>query len=245
MSCIGITQKELRCHYKQVDGQYCRIHARINARVRVHVCKGKVKYGRQCTRKIKNGDYCYQHRPRDNEGLANHEAYGLRERPEEKKEEIKEKDPFRCHAWAEKGNRCVRRPTAGKKYCHKHEYQYRLERPDECPVCTECLSEQEMPLSCGHWICEACVKKLSYAVCPMCRSNLQIPADVQDMITQNRRRRRNEDINEEHRYLQQLNAQVYIDLDFQQHLPILQQRLDALRGALNYMNIRLGNHHHH
>ncbi len=41
---------------------------------------------------------------------------------------------------------------SNEKYCCDHKYRYRLDKPDDCPICMEHISEEtETPLECGHW----------------------------------------------------------------------------------------------
>jgi hypothetical protein len=48
-----------------------------------------------------------------------------------------------------------------------------MERPSECPVCYESLTENN-PLTCGHWLHIDCVKKHFKPECPICRFPLPI-----------------------------------------------------------------------
>lgn len=56
------------------------------------------------------------------------------------------------------------------KYCEVHEHKYRLEKPEDCAVCMEQISEQtETPLECGHWFHKQCLIQTNKQTCPMCR----------------------------------------------------------------------------
>jgi hypothetical protein len=45
-----------------------------------------------------------------------------------------------------------------------------LEKPDDCPVCMDTISETtEIPLECGHWVHKECLKMSIKHICPMCR----------------------------------------------------------------------------
>ena len=58
-------------------------------------------------------------------------------------------------------------------YCETHKYKYRLEKPDECPICMDVISETtEIPLECGHWFHKECLKPTNLHICPMCRYSI-------------------------------------------------------------------------
>ena len=59
------------------------------------------------------------------------------------------------------------------EYCKQHVDRFRLEKPDECPVCYEKFDEN-MPLSCGHWVHRICMKNGKKSQCPICRQPLFI-----------------------------------------------------------------------
>jgi hypothetical protein len=61
--------------------------------------------------------------------------------------------------------------SRNSNYCSKHAHTYRLEKPEDCPICLEKISEEtERPLSCGHWIHKNCFNKCQSNNCPICRS---------------------------------------------------------------------------
>uniref|UniRef100_A0A6C0M0U6 RING-type domain-containing protein n=1 Tax=viral metagenome TaxID=1070528 RepID=A0A6C0M0U6_9ZZZZ len=52
-----------------------------------------------------------------------------------------------------------------------------MNRPEECPTCYESLSNEEHPLSCGHWIHMNCIRMGHKAECHLCRApiaNVQV-----------------------------------------------------------------------
>jgi hypothetical protein len=58
-------------------------------------------------------------------------------------------------------------------YCNEHKHKYRLEKPDDCPVCMEHISElTEIPLCCGHWVHKQCLIPNNKHICPLCRQSL-------------------------------------------------------------------------
>jgi hypothetical protein len=62
---------------------------------------------------------------------------------------------------------------SNEKYCCNHKNRYRLEKPDDCPICMEHISEEtETPLECGHWFHKSCLIQTNKK-CPLCRSQLK------------------------------------------------------------------------
>ena len=60
------------------------------------------------------------------------------------------------------------------KYCSYHKYKYRLDKPDECPICMEFISfNYETPLECGHWIHKNCLIPTNLHKCPLCQTNMK------------------------------------------------------------------------
>ena len=58
------------------------------------------------------------------------------------------------------------------KYCYDHNYKYRLDKPEECAICMEYISEKtETPLECGHWFHKSCLLQINK--CPLCREELK------------------------------------------------------------------------
>jgi hypothetical protein len=63
---------------------------------------------------------------------------------------------------------------SNKKYCDKHEERYRYEKPEDCPVCMDTISEEiEIPLMCGHWVHKMCLVPTNIHICPVCRQKMQ------------------------------------------------------------------------
>ena len=60
------------------------------------------------------------------------------------------------------------------EYCISHKHKYRLEKPDDCPVCIDEISNiSEIPLECGHWIHKECLKPTNIHKCPVCRQEMK------------------------------------------------------------------------
>ena len=59
------------------------------------------------------------------------------------------------------------------QFCNKHSHKYRLEKPDECPICfDEISSETETPLQCGHWIHRLCIQPTNLHKCSLCNQKM-------------------------------------------------------------------------
>ena len=68
---------------------------------------------------------------------------------------------------------CLTQLNENSHYCDNHKDKYRFEKPDECAVCMESISEQnETPLECGHWIHKQCLINANKHNCPMCRQQM-------------------------------------------------------------------------
>jgi hypothetical protein len=61
-------------------------------------------------------------------------------------------------------------------YCKIHYKLYRLEKPEDCAVCTDSLSNETKPLSCGHWVHRKCVMDWGRDICPICRKTITLSA---------------------------------------------------------------------
>jgi hypothetical protein len=60
------------------------------------------------------------------------------------------------------------------EYCDTHKYKYRLDKPDDCPICMDEISNKtEIPLECGHWIHKECLKPTNLHKCPVCRQEMK------------------------------------------------------------------------
>lgn len=68
-------------------------------------------------------------------------------------------------------SRCMH--VCNEQYCDIHEHQYRFQKPDECAICTDTISNiTEIPLHCGHWIHKACIIPTNLHKCPFCQTTM-------------------------------------------------------------------------
>ena len=68
-------------------------------------------------------------------------------------------------------------------YCAHHAPRYKLARPEDCVICTEALSSQDKPLSCGHTFHKGCFKtwKKTKNSCPVCRTEFGVKRESEDV----------------------------------------------------------------
>ena len=143
-------------------------------------CKATIDGGLRCNSKCKDGQLCNKHKSKVHK-KENH-CKGLN-----------------CNMnYSEYHTQIITLRKCGKtcsgEYCDAHEYKYRLEKPDECPMCDNEISENnEIPLECGHWVHKKCLKltnnhKCPVCCCPMKRNEIEyifglnsIPKNIQDL----------------------------------------------------------------
>ena len=58
-------------------------------------------------------------------------------------------------------------------FCEQHSHKYRFEKPHECPICFDEISnETETPLECGHWIHRTCIQPTNLHKCSLCNQKM-------------------------------------------------------------------------
>jgi hypothetical protein len=107
---------------------------------------------------------------------------------------VRSREPLVCNGIKKDGGRCARRTRGGHCFLHASQSQcetnvrreYREEKPEQCPICTENFPANEGPLKCGHWTCMSCVEQFMKPECPMCRTELDnLGKSTLDKIAQN------------------------------------------------------------
>lgn len=79
--------------------------------------------------------------------------------------------------------------NSNNEYCSNHQHRYRLEKPDDCPICMDKISSHsETPLECGHWIHKDCLLPTNLHMCPVCRQNMT-SHEVQYIFGENHQQR--------------------------------------------------------
>ena len=60
----------------------------------------------------------------------------------------------------------------------------RFEKPEECPICLEPFLEDMNPLKpCNHWIHNECVARSGKKECPICRSEIDLPENFEELYS--------------------------------------------------------------
>jgi hypothetical protein len=121
-------------------------------------CTSITKKGTQCKNKIskncdKISDKCHIH----NKCTTNYKI------------KKKKKPQCQAHNCTKNGNYT----NQNGNFCKKHVHQYKLEKPEECPICMNDLKDEKEPLSCGHWVHKNCILQWKDQ-CPVCRAKLKL-----------------------------------------------------------------------
>ena len=86
-------------------------------------------------------------------------------------------DAKTCCGTTLKGKSCKNKVYQNYDYCKTHYEKFRLEKPDECPVCMESLNDVKVPLSCSHWVHRKCILNWGKSNCPVCRAEIKLTAN--------------------------------------------------------------------
>ena len=80
-----------------------------------------------------------------------------------------------CHGLTIKADNLVNcQNKSDKQFCPDHQHRYRLDKPDDCPICMDTISiVTETPLECGHWIHKECLIPTNKHICPVCRQSMK------------------------------------------------------------------------
>jgi hypothetical protein len=147
-------------------------------------CSGITKKGTQCKNKIKKDTQkCHLHNDKP----------------------VKSTKKQNCQAY-----NCSKKANHSNKngsYCKKHVDQYKLDKPEECPICMNDLLEEKEPLSCGHWVHKNCILEWKDQ-CPVCRSKIKLSKSERQKL-------RNQNQTEDEEDVHQINYREFlIYLDF-------------------------------
>ena len=93
------------------------------------------------------------------------------------------------------GKNCTRKVKLNDNFCYQH--RFCENKPVDCVVCCESLSNEEKPLDCGHWIHIDCIINTAKAECPICRKKLQFKKNILDKIEILSKKRKAEVLEEE------------------------------------------------
>ena len=111
-----------------------------------------------------------------------------------------------CKGVTKKGERCQKKPSNGKKFCHFHAPdELVLEMTEICPICLE-NDENMFELSCSHKVHLECVKNVPDVFCVICRQEMtNLPARILEKIKQNEKTYK-EELEEEDRRVAEMSS---------------------------------------
>ncbi len=92
-----------------------------------------------------------------------------------------------CLGTNARGHRCKNEVSCTGERCHYHNTSHSEPKPKECVICTENLDD-EIPLSCGHWIHRHCVVQSGKSECPMCRQPVRLTSQEKKQIKREARK---------------------------------------------------------
>ena len=149
-NCSSFTLSGRQCYRNAIDGTtFCNQHQHHNRGPKKQ-CEAITKNGSRCSYKCNDGNLCSKHKPKIPEN------------------EIKHCKGLICNVQSFILTKCEKKCSG--EYCDTHKYKYRLEKPDDCPICMDEISETtEIPLECGHWIHKDCLRPTNQRKCPVCR----------------------------------------------------------------------------
>lgn len=87
-----------------------------------------------------------------------------------------------CSGFTTKGKKCANKSYKNNKFCKRHLQQFRLEKPEDCPICMDSLDNVHVPLSCCHWVHRECIFSWGKDECPVCRSKIKLTAKERKKI---------------------------------------------------------------
>jgi len=76
-------------------------------------------------------------------------------------------------------------------FCREHQAKIsnqKFDKPDECPICLCDLKEEEIPLSCGHWVHRKCQIKWN-DICPLCRRKIELTGEEREQMNDIKKQR--------------------------------------------------------
>ena len=59
------------------------------------------------------------------------------------------------------------------------------EKPPECPICLQTLTDEFPVFPCAHWVCKSCILNSSNHNCPFCRQQIYLTLEESNMINTN------------------------------------------------------------
>ena len=59
------------------------------------------------------------------------------------------------------------------------------EKPTECPICLQTLTDEFPVFPCAHWVCKSCILNSSNHNCPFCRQQIYLTLEESNIINTN------------------------------------------------------------
>ena len=103
-----------------------------------------------------------------------------------------------CCGTTLKGKYCKNKVFENYDYCKIHYAKFRLEKPDECPVCMENLEHVHIPLSCSHWVHRDCIIKWGKDKCPVCRAEIKLTSTERKKLRKKIHKQIDDDDDDDH-----------------------------------------------
>ena len=149
--CSSFTLSGSKCSRKAVlESSFCSQHQHNN--------RGPKQQKNQCEAYIKSGSRCLK------TTFSKYCCFHVNTQPTQP---IK-----KCRGLQFNLSRCE--VTCSNDYCATHNHKYRLEKPDDCSICIDEISNtSEIPLECGHWMHKECLKLTNIHKCPVCRQEMK------------------------------------------------------------------------
>ena len=89
-----------------------------------------------------------------------------------------------CVGYTLKGKQCKNKQSKEGKYCRLHCNMYKFDKPEECPICMENITNELRPLDCGHWVHKHCLLKWN-DICPTCRTPINLSKSDRRVLNKN------------------------------------------------------------
>ena len=61
---------------------------------------------------------------------------------------------------------------------------YKFDKPSDCPICLENITNELRPLNCGHWVHKDCLLRWN-DMCPTCRSPVELSLGERKVLLHN------------------------------------------------------------
>ena len=215
-TCFSFTLSGTKCGRKAVNGSFCNIHQYSNIGPKKQ-CEAITKNGLRCSYNCKDGNLCNRHK---------HES-----KPKISKDKHCKGLNFNKQSFTLENCKKI----CSSEYCSTHKHKYRLEKPDECPICMELISETtEIPLECGHWIHKECLKLSGTRKCPVCRCCMK-QKDIIYVFKTNINIQELQPVNDE-LFLNNINRLFY-ELERYRYLPVEYYDLSNVSYAEDNINL--------